>query len=185
MELRTLAVTLALAAGVRGGQVDKGPVQELTVCVAGDMAPQVLPFAQGFAARMFGDIGVRLSWSHRPATCEDRRQPAILIRFTGAPANGLSKNAFAYARPREGTVVIVYTRLRWAERKPALAPRLLAHVLVHEIAHTLQRAERHSATGIMKTEWTEADYDRMAFKPLEFEPQDILLIRSGLAARSR
>ena len=78
----------------------------------------------------------------------------------------------------------MYSRLRWAEKdlRP-LAPRLLAHVLVHEIAHNLQRAERHSKTGIMKAEWTSGDYTQMAFKPLAFEPQDVLLIRLGLANR--
>jgi hypothetical protein len=181
MKLGTVTVILALAVRAAGGQVARGPVQELMVCVAGDLPPRILPLAQGIATRMFGGIGVKVSWRHLPADCEGQRPPAILVLFGESPAKGLRRNTLGRARPRERTVLIANMRFWRDEGKPFLARQLLAHVLVHEIAHILQGAERHSETGIMKAGWTQPDFDQMAFEPLGFEPQDVLLIRSGLA----
>ncbi|MCX6629969.1 MAG: hypothetical protein NTW28_20320 [Candidatus Solibacter sp.] len=64
--------------------------------------------------------------------------------------------------------------------------RLTAHVLVHEIAHVLQRIDRHSDSGVMKAHWSQADYEVMARKPLPLAAEDIILIRRGLeGARDR
>ena len=61
-----------------------------------------------------------------------------------------------------------------------LEPIILGHVLVHEITHVLQGVDRHSEKGMMKARWTPEDYCEMEWKPLEFTPEDIILIRLGL-----
>jgi hypothetical protein len=61
---------------------------------------------------------------------------------------------------------------------------LLAHVMVHEITHILERADRHSAEGLMKASWTPDDLVKMAYKPFSFDPVDVVLIREGLANRA-
>jgi hypothetical protein len=55
-------------------------------------------------------------------------------------------------------------------------------VLVHEITHVLQRANYHSATGIMTAYWTDDDYKEMRMRPLPFNEMDIPLIRSSMAS---
>ena len=63
------------------------------------------------------------------------------------------------------------------------APRLLAYVLAHEIAHVLQAVDRHSETGVMKASWDKGDYFSMGRGRLKFTPSDIGLIRLVLDTR--
>jgi hypothetical protein len=51
--------------------------------------------------------------------------------------------------------------------------------MVHEITHIQQGVDRHSNSGVMKARWTDKDYAAMAWKPLPFTPEDILLIHLG------
>ena len=59
----------------------------------------------------------------------------------------------------------------------------MGHVIAHEVMHILQGVARHSESGVMKANWTGADYQRMAWKPLPFTEEDVLLIYRGLKAR--
>jgi hypothetical protein len=63
-------------------------------------------------------------------------------------------------------------------------PSLLAHVLVHEIAHVLEGIDRHSTSGIMTAEWNDNDFLGMRRKALRFAPEDIDLIYDGLQVRN-
>ena len=67
-----------------------------------------------------------------------------------------------------------------------VAPRsaLLAHLLVHEIAHILQGTDQHSKSGVMKAVWTHQDHLQMRTGALPFTPGDVELIRLGLALRA-
>jgi hypothetical protein len=56
-------------------------------------------------------------------------------------------------------------------------------VIAHEVAHILQGLMRHSESGIMKAQWTGADCQQMAWKPLPFTDEDVLLIRRGVKVR--
>jgi len=60
---------------------------------------------------------------------------------------------------------------------------VLAHVMVHEIAHVLQGVCRHSDSGIMKAEWSPRELREMSFKALPFAREDVGLIYLGLAVR--
>jgi hypothetical protein len=64
-----------------------------------------------------------------------------------------------------------------------LVPVLLAHVLAHEIAHTLAVSDMHSSTGIMKARWDARDLAEMKGKSLSFTEPDIRMIQDGLDAR--
>ena len=65
--------------------------------------------------------------------------------------------------------------------RPSLRGRLLAHVLAHEISHILQGTNRHADSGVMKTGWSNVDYEAMARAPLAFTPFDIEEMQDGLA----
>jgi hypothetical protein len=60
-------------------------------------------------------------------------------------------------------------------------PRVLGHVLAHEIGHVLQGTGRHSPSGVMKAHWDEDDYIIMRSKNIEFTREDAVAIASHLA----
>jgi hypothetical protein len=135
---------------------------------------------------MFAAAEVRIEW--RGHSQEGRRLPggALSIGLAlNTPAH-LLPGALAFARVYEGVHIDVFCdRLDRLAPGSKLAVPLLAHVLVHEITHILQGVDRHSDTGVMKACWNGPDYAAMASSPLPFTPEDILLIRLGLAARAR
>lgn len=87
---------------------------------------------------------------------------------------------YALALPYEGSHITVFVDRIQGMRTP---DKVLAHVMVHEIAHLLQGFSQHSATRVMKERWTSGDFSGMRWRPLPFTPLDIELIHSGLAQR--
>jgi len=97
----------------------------------------------------------------------------------------LMPRALAYALPYEGThIVIFYDRVQAAVVDPNTVTVLMAHVLAHEITHVLEGVARHSAEGVLKARFIEADYSRMSFKPLKFADEDVARIHQGLEQRA-
>ena len=130
------------------------------------------------ATQMFTMIGIRLDWRngepHRPSS----ERPILIELATRTPAD-LMHGAFAYALPYEGVHIrVFYDRIQRAADS-SLTTAVLAHVLVHEIAHILQRITHHSDSGIMKAVWTDRDYLQMRVG-LPFAPEDVALIRLGM-----
>jgi hypothetical protein len=104
-----------------------------------------------------------------------------LITFSDDEPTSLLPGALAYAKPFEGThIVVFYDRVK---NRPGSASCLLGHVIAHEVAHILQGLTRHSESGIMKAQWDGADYKQMTWKPLQFTDEDVMLIYSGLKLR--
>ena len=134
--------------------------------------------AQEVADRIFAEAGVRINWrTGRPSGAQSKREPAILVTLAERTPVDYLPGALAEARLFEGVHITVFwdrieSRARWAP-----ASVVLAHVLVHEITHILQRVDRHSESGIMKAQWTIDDYRAMASKPLSFTPHDVELIQ--------
>jgi hypothetical protein len=134
--------------------------------------------AQEMAAQIFAEAGVRIEWrTGGPSGAQSQPEPAIMVSLAeDTPADYLP-GALAAAKVFEGVHITVF----WdrIECRSRLAPPsvVLAHVLVHEITHILQRINRHSESGIMKAQWTIDDYRAMASKPLSFTPHDVELIQ--------
>lgn len=157
----------------------------ITVYVNVELADaSLLPFpAESMASRMFAKAGVRIQWRRdRPKRTESH---ALVVDITSATPAAFHPGALAYAYAYEGVHIrILWDRVKNVSANRGLLPKLLAHVMVHEITHVLQRTNRHSETGVMKAHWTDDDLLRMSLKPLPFESADIQLIHTGLAARS-
>ena len=151
----------------------------ITVCLSrGAEIPPTYP-AQRRAATIFAGIGIRVEW-HAGMSCPAAPE-AIRISITGRPAKD-PDNVLAYALPYEGRhIVIFYERIALRSSRPQ---ELLAHVLVHEVAHILQGISRHSYKGIMKARWSDEDIYRMRFQPLAFAAEDVYLIHRGLEVRA-
>lgn len=179
--MKTLFAALFLAGFLPAAEV------EVYVHDQASVSPAVLQDARAQAAWMFAKIGVRVRWHEgQPAESGPARDFTVRIDVaTGTPAHTLP-GALASARPFGAgvpSIRIFYDRLQWvAKGQPALQPRLLAHVLVHEIGHVLTATNHHSDDGVMKARWTSDDYAQMAKRALPFTPLDRTLILEHLAA---
>jgi hypothetical protein len=173
-------VTLA-SVGVSAWAREDRPVLERTVTVCMDLGANSLEanLARVAASKVFEGIGVSIEWQRYGDSCPVA-SGAIVISLSYATPRNRHQDALAYARPYEGThVVVFYDRVR--ERvAPARVPCLLAFVVVHEIAHILQGVKRHSASGIMKAVWDRGDYFEMERKSFRFAREDVDLIHRGM-----
>jgi hypothetical protein len=161
--------------------------QKVTVYLVNDanVPSPVLSRARTLAAEMFAGVGARIEWrAGQRSASQLLREGAIAVRLTLDTPAEFKTSVGAFATPSEGVhITVLYEHLAWSMAKPGLAPSLLAHVLVHEITHILEGIARHSTTGIMKPNWTSADYYEMQTKTLPFDSEDVELIHRGLAQR--
>jgi hypothetical protein len=135
--------------------------------------------AMKVASVILASSGVRIQW-HRPSQCPGE---AIIITLSNNQPASLRPGLLAYALPFEGThVVVFYDRVKndRVKNRPGYASAVLGHVIAHEITHILQGAIWHSETGVMKAQWSGADFQQMDWKPLQFTDEDIMRIQHGL-----
>jgi len=178
-----LAVMAMIASTLmHGASADPVNDRGVTVCMqeGGDL--RVVPLAKMIATTMFRGIGVKIDWRRGIYACPT---DGIVISLSdGTPAT-LLPGALAYAKPYEGThIVVFYDRIVESYRSVRVAP-LLGHVLVHEITHILEGIARHSKSGVMTALWTGNDHAQMACEHMRFDREDVELIHAGLEARAR
>jgi hypothetical protein len=175
--MKITGVVMIAAAGA-SLWAESEPRQKATVTVCIESDPHIPPGTLRLASKMFASIGVRIDW-------REHRRPVgvgLVVSLSYNRYDDEVSNDLAYAQPYEGTHVVVFPdRVRQSD--PYQRQCVLAHVLVHEITHVLQRICRHSATGIMKARWNRNDYFEMGRKPLPFAQEDIDLIYDGLRVR--
>jgi hypothetical protein len=131
---------------------------------------------------MFAQIGVDVEWRIVGSSCPE---DALLVSFDRETPASFYPGALAYALPYEGLQIHVFYDRIQATVNQARVRYLLAHVLAHEITHMLEGVLRHSSTGVMKAQWDNKDYEQMAWKPLPFTPDDVVLIHDGLIRRAQ
>jgi hypothetical protein len=186
---RLIALAGAVGACADAGQTKRTTGDKVTVYIENEanVPSPVLSRARTLAAEMFSGVGVRIEWRAGQRTeFQLLREGAIAVRLTLDTPSQFKTTVGAYAVPSEGVhITVLYEHFAWSLAKPSLAPALLAHVLVHEITHILEGEARHSVTGIMKANWTSADYYDMQTKTLPFASEDVDLIHRGLAQRYR
>ncbi len=163
------------------------PPIDVTVYVtgAGLLSKSENQAVRGTVSGMLVRVGVHITWlDGKPKTHGAAAAPvAISVRFVRQPMGIQSSGALAYTSPfAEGvkTITVLYDRIRLVAGGPKQEPRLIAHVLTHELGHVLQGTNRHSQTGVMKACWDGDDYRAMEKEPLEFTSTDVNLIREGL-----
>jgi hypothetical protein len=187
--MKIAMITILAAAGMVAqaqGEPDAGAARVTVYVRAGVSDLDLKPFvAENIASRMFAKAGVHIQWrTDRPKL--DQPNPPIVLDITSHTPGTLKPGALAYALVYEGVhIKVFWDRVQEsANCNPGLTHKLLAHVMVHEITHVLQRINRHSADGVMKARWTQRDILQMGRKPLPFEGDDIWWIHDGLAARA-
>lgn len=178
-------VTIAGMLGVSAGAGQVAPELERRVTVCMNMGNNADVYtARVKAGKLFQTIGVKIDWQTNGRSCPVA-SGAIAISLIDKTPKDRPQSALAYARPFEGThIVVFYERVR-DRAELAQLPCLLAYVLVHEITHMLQGIERHSESGIMKARWGRREYSEMQRGILGFAKNDVESIYHGLAWRDR
>jgi hypothetical protein len=180
MKIATVVALAAMAMSLDAASPPAAP--DAAVFVEGADAMfhiQIKPLAN----RLLASAGVTVSWqAGKPARNVDGLVIGVQL-VSGVPPD-CSPDALARTYPfADGVrrIAILRDRVRDLAAPAGTQDfRLTAHVLVHEIAHVLQRLSRHSESGILKAKWTRADLELMARGHLPFTPRDVELIRAGL-----
>jgi hypothetical protein len=162
---------------------EKAALATVSICVE-TAAPFIQTgLAESVASAIYAGIGIKLDWRHGSYCPTD----ALILTLTLDTPEGLMPGSMAYAKPYEGKHVrVFYDRVSNLQPYPKhTACQILGHVLAHEIGHMLQRTSRHSETGVMKAQWTAADYKSMAVRPFRFTAEDVELILAGLPTMNR
>lgn len=163
------------------------PEPDVSILVQTDGQPgaAIRALAEMTATEMFAKIGVRAVWVADAKGSGAATGVVLHLRITDEPQDGRPPAlgyAHTFANSTKSSIVIMWDRiLTRSGGVPMLAPTLLAHVMVHEVTHVLQRVVRHSDEGIMKTEWSREDIESIHWQPLAFTEEDVRLIQSGLA----
>jgi hypothetical protein len=157
---------------------------DVTVSVTPEGA--ITPFtAKRTAGSIFRKVGLSIAWETRkPPVGEAAGVRLHVILSARTPANRLP-GALAFAHPFAGcskSITVFYDRIQALATRPDRESSLLAYVLVHEIAHVLQGVNHHSDEGVMKATWSIDDHAKIFAKRLEFEENDVVLMKRGLAA---
>ena len=176
-----IGITLLSAAVCQARQPEAPP--DVTVSLHSTIVatPGAVERAKHIAKSMFASIGINLVWCGEMSGHE---QGVLIHAVLESGSNGEGE-ALGETSPFavNHDIAIRYDRVRSsAGASQELEPLILAHVMVHEITHILQCLNRHSETGVMKAHWTVDDYCDMRWRPLEFTPEDIELIRLGMQA---
>lgn len=173
--MKNVWMSLILTAAAFGAD---RPGPDIIVLVhAGNENSSVVAMAEGEAQKMLAEAGIHSQWSGSAA--HDRGEAEVIeIVFTEQPDDTCRPGVLGYAMLglNSGTrITIFYNRVR-AHGTEASMPRVLAHVMVHEVTHILEGVNRHSETGIMKAHWTEQDWTRNRFAPMPFADEDLRLL---------
>src|SRR5260370_8022713 len=175
MKLKTglvIPVMAVMSAGAERADrsVEQRVEQKVIVYVENDasVSNPVLFRARALAAEMCAELGVRIDWrTGERAESQLLQEQAIAVRLARKTPKTFQPNGVAFAFPYgEARITVLYDRLVWSEKRPGLAPALLAHVWVHEITHKLQTNLRHSCARLLEKNWTADDYYAMQKKTL-------------------
>lgn len=182
MKLFSAVAVLIAGTGAWASDGAHTPKRVVTACLNVAESVKIMYPGQATATQILSQVGVQLEWRIDQRACAEGK--GIVVTISRETPLNQYPGALAYARPFDRTHIVVFYDRVLSAAGPALAPRLLGHVLAHEIVHMLQGIDRHSTSGIMKPRWDKRDYDDMRRANLPFTPEDIGLIERGLAWRA-
>jgi hypothetical protein len=183
--MTSCAIASVLLSGLILQAEIKSPAPDpLKICVNSHGERRALAQAEGIASHIFAGIGIHIDWYHDDRHCKNPPKEFVnVLVSTDAPANQHA-GALAYTRLDDHPHIEVFYNRVTNTVDPSRAPKLFAHVLAHEIAHTLEGSARHAEVGLMKARWDQADLLQLSFEPMSFTSADASLIYQGIARRS-
>ena len=157
---------------------------DVTVFVTGDAAGWNY-LTKSAVRSLFHSAGITVDWQG-PETPAAGVPPTWLpVEFTDRTPDDIFPGALAVSYPYAGCrkgITVFLDRIRLLAPGLLRESALLASVLVHEITHVIQGVDRHSPEGLMKAHWDGDDRTAIFQRRLGFLPEDVLLVRTGLAA---
>jgi hypothetical protein len=157
---------------------------DLTVSVVSEGSMTTYP-AKRIAGAVFRQAGLTVNWGKGTQPFPDGREIRLRVTLTSGTPAGLLPGALAFAHPFGGCskdITVFFDRIQALTSSPGQESALLAYVLVHEITHVLQGMARHTEEGVMKASWSAEDRSRIFARRLAFQPDDVTVIREGLAS---
>jgi hypothetical protein len=179
------ALAASLQAGSRGA-VHKSPGVAPDVTIYLENADAMFNLlTKSLVNHMFQSAGVTIAWSAGKPRQDPEGGLAVTIRLTDAVGCDRQRCVMGRTSPfgsgvRHIDVFEDNVKAR-ASASQIDEYKVMAHVLVHEIGHLLERVDHHSAAGIMKASWSRDDYRTMVHQPLTFADEDLELIHRSLA----
>lgn len=182
-----LVVTVNARTGVRPA--------DLVVRVRFGDVPTIA-MAEGQAGLILSQVGIRVRWERLDPR---RSQPVVEAAECGQTPASISvidlqildesnrsdhPGALGYAKPfqRSGIrVVIFYDRVAALEH----GPRMLGHVMAHELGHMLMGTNGHSESGMMMARWRPDEVLSIRYRPLEFTAYDADMIARNVAQQGQ
>lgn len=121
------------------------------------VAPALLAEAQAEAGAALAGLGVAVRWTDDVAGAT-----ADIVLATDRPAGDTHAEALGMA-VLPGPLAYVYVRpcLQAAHRHGLTPARVLGLAMAHEIEHVRRGTAAHDAAGLMKADWTSADFELM------------------------
>jgi hypothetical protein len=187
MAANQLAMGMIVLVAMSGSASARSPEPEAEVRISLIDSDRVggtsLPAAMAVAAGILAATGARVHWS------EGNKAGAIIIRFLDFAPEKQPRDILAEASPyaTSGVRITVFLDRVWAlaNDQHLFKPRILGHVLAHEIVHVLRSTDAHSWTGVMKEHWDDADYRAMRTRGLTLAAEDVALTRASLTRSER
>ncbi|MBM3786054.1 MAG: hypothetical protein FJW30_16970 [Acidobacteria bacterium] len=154
---------------------------EIPVSITGSAAVSSPPaaMARQQAAGLLARAGVALHWCGQ---CRNRFGVIRIALIDQAPPD-TPERILAQARFGQGRELWIFLDRVRNVNGATMFTRVLAHVIVHELVHLLQRSNRHTEEGIMKARWDAADYEAIRRGTMRLSETDVELLHAGLAKR--
>jgi len=142
--------------------------------------------AQAEVVRVYAAAGVTVQWapteSPAQSTCDVRSIRVVLLPVEAGDLRRMRDTVVmgvAARTPRgNGTAYVYYRRVEeQAERHHAPLERVLACVMAHELGHLLG-THGHSATGVMRASWRNAEFRQASEGALQFSSRDAAIMQS-------
>jgi hypothetical protein len=157
---------------------------DVTVFVTGDAAALTY-MTRSAADSIFRTAGITVDWQGPKPPAAGVPPAWLRIELADRTADDFLPGALAVSYPYaacQERVTVFLDRIRLLAPGILRESALLAYVLVHEITHVIQGVDRHSAGGLMKAHWDGHDRTAIFARRLGFLDEDVLLLRTGLAA---
>lgn len=166
----------------------------VTVFDYANVPAQWLSWAKEAMSRIYGEIGVEITW--QDARSEARTGLIVLILpESRSIKEGIPQSVIGYtsgtADERRRVAYVLYGRMDQfrLEQVPAVQrANLLGHLMAHELGHLLLPVQSHAPSGIMRARWSRADLELAQQGRLRFTADQAKSIRSkvsGLADDGR
>jgi len=165
--------------------------------------PQWLSWAKQEMSRIYGEIGVEISWhdasSDARTNSVDKLQPdtgplpqaaliVLILPESQATQERIPQGVIGYsagtADECRRVAYVLYGRMDQfrLEQAPAIyRAKLLAYLMAHEVGHLLLPVQSHSPSGIMRAQWSRADLELAQQGRLRFTADQALSIRSKVS----